>query len=467
MNRLLISISLMTALLFAQTSSAQKPPLTTPAPPPDAAVATAIAQTSDVSQLLALAAESESKMQYNNQVAALKRVLELRPMAGNIQYELAAAYALLNDKRACYDLLLRMQSTGYAFDPSEDERFTRVHGTEAWDYIVLNLQANAIAFGEGKVAMTLPKADTLIESLAWDQQAKQLLVGSVRDGAVYRVSDKGKTLKPFITANAKNQLRSILAMQADNERGFLWLTATGLPHFKNIDKNDYGKTAIYQFNLKTGDLIQRIDMPAANGPHRLDYIHVSKDGRVFAVDSLQKRIYLVEGSGTKLVVQNPKLTFVRGLATSDDGKRLYFADAEYGIFVLDLNTGKAVPLTKPETLTLFGIDGLYFWKGHLVVTQNAFPPSRIMRLKLDASGLNVESSMPLDAGHDAFSALTRGTLHDDELLVIANSQKPNYDRYGLPINQDALEGVKIWQTDLKFALNAQMSKKEIPIKKGL
>jgi sugar lactone lactonase YvrE len=466
MNRLLLCVSLLALFGGANFIHAQALPTNSPAQPPRPEVAAQIAKSEDVDSLLRLAADFESKGQFNDLIGVFKRVLELRPMAGNIEYELAAAYAEVNDKRNCYNLLLKMQTTGYAYDPSQDERFSKAHGTQAWDYILLNLQANAKPFGEGKVVMTLPNEDTLIEAVAYDHKRKQLLAGSVREGAIYRVSADGKTLTPFITASKDNQLRSVTAMQADNKRGFLWVAATGLPHFKYIDKNDYAKTAIYQFDLKSGRLLKRIDMPSATGPHLLDHLHVALDGRVFVSDSTRKRIHVVEGDATKLLVQNPKLTHVRGLATSDDGKRLYFADTELGIFVMELATSKVVPVTAPATLTLFGIDGLYFWQGHLVAIQNAFPPARVMRLKLDAGGTRVVASMPLDAGHAAFEGPTRGVVDSDALYLIANSQKPNYDRFGLPIDKSAMKGVSIWKSDLKFALDMVMSNTPITVKQA-
>jgi sugar lactone lactonase YvrE len=466
MNRLLLSMSLICALLGLNVSQAQTLPTNSPAQPPSAEVAEKLTRTDDVPALLALAAEFETKGEFNNLIATLQRVLVLRPMAGNIQYELAAAFAQVNDKRHCYDMLLKMQTTGYAYDPSTDERFFKARGTEAWDYIILNLQANANPFGEGKLAATLPADDTLIEAIAYDSKRKQILAGSMRDGAIYRVSADGGTLTPFITTNADNQLRAVTAMQADNKRGHLWVTATGLPHFKHIAETDFGKTAIYQFSLKTGKLIKRIDLPSATGPHRLDHLHVAADGRVFAADSTQKRIHLVDGNSTKLVVQNPKLTHLQGLTTSDDGKLLYFADTEYGLFVLNLEKQKAIPVAAPSTLTLFGIDGLYFWKGHLIAIQNAFPPARVMRLKLDESGTRVAASLPLDAGHPELAAPTTGVVDGDALLLIANSQRMQYDRYGLPIDKSKLKGVGIWKSDLAFALNAVIANTPITVKKA-
>ncbi len=441
-----------------------KRPKTPEAPlsPEIIALQSELAAVKDVTKLLAAAAGFDARGEYRKSAVALERVLQLRPMAGNIQYELAAAYGQLDMKKNAYDLLLKMQTTGYAYDPSLDDRFKPIHGTQVWEYLVLNLQANAKPFGEGKLALTLPAEDILIESLAYDEKAKQLLAGSARDGAVYRVSADGSELIKYIEADKKNQLRSVVAMQADNERGHLWVTATGLPHFKTIDANDYGKTALYQFELASGKFLKRYDMPTANGPHLFDHVYVNKQGGVFVGDSSQRRIYRLESEGLKLILQNPNLTHVRGMTSSDDGRILYFADTELGIFGIDLQLGKPFAVVGPATLTLFGIDGMYYWKGHLVVVQNAFPPTRVMRLKLDPAGVKIIGSLPLDAGHPELKAPTRGVVHDDTLYLIANSQRPHYDRYGLP-DKTKLEGVGIWQSDLKFALDSVQGRIEIPV----
>ena len=64
------------------------------------------------------------------------------------------------DTRA-FDLLVRMQSTGYAWDLSKDERFANLKGTGLWDYLLQNYAANAKPFGKGKVETTLPATETV------------------------------------------------------------------------------------------------------------------------------------------------------------------------------------------------------------------------------------------------------------------------------------------------------------------
>ncbi|MGD9582533.1 MAG: L-dopachrome tautomerase-related protein [Lysobacterales bacterium] len=452
------------ALFAADSAPMHNPkPVAKPAPPPPSELQLKLAGVDDVHALLVGAAEYEKRGDFASQIAVFERVLQLRPMAGNIQYELAAAHAQLDHKRQVYDLLLKLQTSGYAYDPSEDPRFEKAHGTEVWDYLLLNLAANAKPFGEGRLAFTLPKGDTLIDAIGYDAKRKQFLAGSARDGAVYRVNAADGKLLPFIAADDRNQLRAVTALQADDARGHLWVAASGLAHFRAIKETDFGKTALYQFDLASGKLLKRYDMPVANGPHQFDHLLVTRPGQVFVADSKQKRIYRLEDGAHKLIMQNPRLRFVRGLAASDDGRLLYFADTELGIFAIDLVKNMPVAVTGPATLTLFGIDGLYYWNNHLVVIQNAFPPNRVMRLDLDESGLQIKNSMPLDAGHPELTAPTRGVVVDDHLYFIANTQKTNYDRYGLPIDKERLEGVRVWSSDIRFQLGKTIGSVPIPV----
>ena len=58
-------------------------------------------------------------------------------------------------------------------------------------------------------------------------------------------------------------------------------------------------------------------------------------GTVFAADGIRNEIYRLDGDALKLELSNPKLTSIRGLAVSGDGKTLYFADYSLGLLGID------------------------------------------------------------------------------------------------------------------------------------
>jgi hypothetical protein len=407
----------------------------------------------DAATLARLAKQFEQQQDWRHQAYALERLYLMRPMQGPIGYELAAAYARSGDKRKAYDLLVRLQGSGFGFDPSNDARFEKVKGTRVWDYIVLNLQANLSPFGGGTAGFALPKADTLIESIAYDPARKQFLLASVRDGSIQLADEQGK-LTPFITANAENGLLATYGLHVDAARDTLWAIGNGIPHRKGIVAADYGRSVLYKFQLSTGKFVARHEIPASHRPSLLSSMTVSPKGEVYVADGVARRIYRLEGSELRVIVENPRLTSIRGMTFNADGSKLFFADYDLGLFGIDLNTGKPFAVQPGKNFTLYGIEGLAWWNGFLVVVQNGFPPARVMRLTLDPAGTTVTHAQALDAAKPEFGTPTQGVVVGDRFWFIANSQRAQYDSYGVPKDESKLEGVRIYRSDLNFAIDS-------------
>src|SRR5690606_4775329 len=132
-----------------------------------------------------------------------------------------------------------------------------------------------------------------------------------------------------------------------------------------------------------------------------------KGGLVFAADGLRNQIYRLDGGKLKLMVQNPQLTSVRGLALDEQGKKLYFADHALGLFGIDLAGGRGFDLQyDAKELVLGGIDGLYWYEHALVAIEGGMSTPRIMRFSLDSDGRKIVRAVPLDAANPAFQLLT-------------------------------------------------------------
>jgi sugar lactone lactonase YvrE len=384
---------------------------------------------------------------------ALRQLTALLPNAGELKLALASVYAAQGDKTSTYDLLLQMQRQGFGYDLTTNAAFAKVNDTRAWNYIAENLKANLRQFGEGKVAYTLPKGDYLFESLAWDPKKKQLLAGSVRDGKVYRVGKDGK-LEEFIAPTAENGLWSVYAMATDPAGENLYVASTSAVYFKGFKQEDYGKAGVFKFRLSDGKLVSKYLLTPDNQPRTLSTIAVGKNGEVFAADGVRNLIYRLDGGALKVMVENPKLTSLRGLAVSGDGKTLYFADYQMGLFGIDLSAGKAFDIDySADTLVVGGIDGVYWYDGALVVIENGMSPKRIMRLMLDKDGRKVVRAMPLDVENSAFGLPTYGTTDGDSLYFVANSQKNDYDAYGVVKDESKLEATRIFKSNMRFAWN--------------
>jgi sugar lactone lactonase YvrE len=385
-------------------------------------------------------------------VWSLQRLAELQPNSGPLKLQLAVAYAVADDKAKAYDLLVHMQTQGFGYDLSKDVRFDKIHGTKVWDYIVANLQANSKPFGEGRVAFELPAKDLLNESLAYDPKRKSFLTGSLREGKVFLVDKEGK-LSDFVAPDASNGLWSVHALAVDAPRDLLYVASANIVQTKRFNAEDFGKSGVFKFQLSSGKFLGKALVPndGESNQHLVSALVVGKDGQVYAADGIRNEIYKLETAGLKLIMRNPQLTSVRGIALSDDGKTLYFADYSLGLFGIDLSKGKGFDIKyNPEKLVLGGIDGLYYYQGTLTVIESGMNPQRVMRLKLSADGRSIAGTMPLDVAQPAFDRPTFGAVVGSDLYFIANSQKYLYDQYGVLKDESKLKPTRVYKSDLRY-----------------
>src|SRR5690606_22055526 len=87
----------------------------------------------------------------------------------------------------------------------------------------------------------------------------------------------------------------------------------------------------------------------------------------------------------------------------------------------------------------------HWWQDSLVLVQNDMNPERVMRLQLDGTGRSVANVLPLAANVAALDVPTMLAMAGDDIYLIANSQKGNYDRFGLVRDKDKLEGTRIYR----------------------
>lgn len=407
-----------------------------------------LARVEDTAQLEQLARGFGARGEHALAALTWQRLVELRPHLGKYRLELAASHAQLAQRSEAYTHLLELQGQGYAFDLGKDQRFAPVSDTEVWDYVLKGFDANAQPFGEGALAWTLPAEDLLLESLAWDPKRKQLLVGSARKGAVYRVGKDG-ALEPLLRADDTNGMWAVMDIAVDAGRDLLWVASTAIPHFEGYEpESDLGRAGIFKFQLSSGKFLDRYLSPRVMGQSFfMSSLAVGRGGEVYAADGVNNALYVVRGDELKRLFHAPHLSGLRGMAVDGDGDTLYFADSERGIMALDLSSGRPFDLAVPRKLALGGIEGMVWWDGALIIVQGHMQPRRVMRLELAADGRSITSVKPLEANKAPLTAPTDATLAGDRVYLIANSQKANYDRFGLLRNREALQGTRIWSLD--------------------
>jgi hypothetical protein len=396
-----------------------------------------------------LAKQFETDQKWAEAAIAWRRLSSLSPHNPAYLYNQSVNFALANDKAQAYHILLTSQRAGLGFKLGDEPRFANLHGTEVWDYLI-KLHASALdePFGEGEVAFEIAPADRLLESVAYDPVSKSILLGSARDGVIYRRGSDGK-LEEWSRPQGDSWW-SIFDIKVDAARQFVWATTSAIPHFSSYKPEMAGRAALLKLDLKTGDLIEAYPPPDDGLPHLLNSIAISSKGMVVVSDGMRAQLFKFENDELVPLMAERRLNSLRGMTFSADGGILYFADYERGLFGLDLARGSAFDVGYPKDVNLYGIEGLYLYENQLVAIQNGLRPQRIMRFKLSDDGHRVEMGVPLDSAKEAFATPTLGALVGDDLLFIANSQRGYYDGFGLLKGARPLPPTRIFRSDVRF-----------------
>ena len=95
--------------------------------------------------------------------------------------------------------------------------------------------------------------------------------------------------------------------------------------------------------------------------------------------------------------------------------------------MLDVKTMELSKVNVPYDLSLKGTDGILFYKNSLITIQNGVQPNRVVRHFLDASGNSFTRYEYIDNAHPAFGEPTIGSLNNNTLFYVANSQWSAYE----------------------------------------
>lgn len=417
--------------------SAPAPAQMLPVKPPAAATETELelGRMSNPQEVLQRMQEYHALKDWRRYTYAVKRMTELRPYSSKLMYELARGYALQDEKAATYDTLIKLQQQGMKYDPTEDPDFEKVRKTPAYEYIVKGLQANANAFGSGKLAFTIDaqgltaaNEDELIESLAFDQKTSTMYAGSIHSGTVFKVDHKTGKTTPWMVADAEDNHYGVFSMAIDSTRRRLWLGTASVSLYDGyLPQEDFGRASLVEIDLDSGKRIKTHVIPFDGKPHVPAALALAPNGDVYATDAVVPTIYQLRDGKVKALFASPALTGLRGLVVSADNKYVYFSDYETGLYGADLGRNEVFRLTSPKQ-NLGSIDGLYLnGSSMLIAVQNGTNPQRVMRVLLDPRDPRVIGSVaPLEANKPEFRMPSNGVLVGKDLYFIVNSQLSIY-----------------------------------------
>jgi hypothetical protein len=268
---------------------------------------------------------------------AMLAIHQRRPNNSDYMYQLVLAHALVGDRTAAYSLMLEMQQQGLSYDFNATEDSAGVRGTQAYDHINELLVRQGDAAGESELLFELPANLLLPTAVAWDESRKLLLVGAAREGTVHTVSMDGE-VREILRGNTANGMWGVFGLLVDAPNNRLWVSSAASPVTVGYDKADAGRSALFEFELDSLELVKSYPVVSDGKPHRLGGLVRVPSGDIYAVDTVLPIIYKLAAGAEAIqpFVASGDMVSLRGIASSADGNKLYVADYEMGIMVLDM-----------------------------------------------------------------------------------------------------------------------------------
>jgi len=419
-----VTTLLLNSPLQAQQPSASEQEAISGAQPPSS-VQLKAATKEEVAALEEQSAKAYAEGNYVRYYASNMKLHQLRPYDPGYMENIIAACALVNRPRTAYHYLLQMQQQGFANDLNKNPDTESIRDTEVWEYLV-NLMVNAgLPNGSGEIDFTVPAEFARPAAITWDEGRGRFLVGTEQDGVIIAVSEDGST-QVLIQANDENGLWAIRGLHADHANNRLWVSSAAIPGFSAYQAIDKGRGALFEFDLETLELKGRFNVPVDGLKHELGPMAVAGNGDIYIADLAQPMVLrkTAKGKSLETFVASKDLVALRDIAVSPDNGKLYIADGFMGVMVVDPVQQTSVMLSGPENLNLGAISGLFYHQGQLVMIQNGFQPQRLMRLELDASGTNVENTIPLAMALEEYDWPAFGTIKGESVYYFANPGQP-------------------------------------------
>lgn len=358
---------------------------------------------------------------FSNFLVYMLKANDLRPNHPRIIYNLGSAYALNSKPELALKQIQRLVKMGLFYSFEKDEDFISLYQLKKFNILKAKADLNKKPINISQKVFSINQKDLITEGIAFDQTKNRYFISSIHQRKILEIDENNK-----VSAFSKESdgLWSVLGMKVDEANQILWVCTTAFPQMRGYQKDDDGKSAIFKYDLKTGDLIKKYLLSNETQKHALGDLVINKNGDVFATDSLSPFIYTIDSKKDKIEIflQNNFFASLQGLTFSPDEKYLFVADYSKGISKINMKTKKITQLLPKSNITVLGIDGLYYFDEDLIAIQNGVNPQRVLRLELNKNYSKISGFKVLESNHPNFNEPTLGLIIDREFYFIANSQ---------------------------------------------
>ena len=302
--------------------------------------------------------------------------------------------------------------------------FDPLRGLPRFKSIDADMAANHTSKSAAAVVFQLQSTARIPEDIDYDAETRHFYISTVLGKQILQVDMAGHTR---LFASAPDQW-PMMALKVDSRNRVLWATEVALDGFAAAAKADWGRSAILQYDLRSGKLLHRIEGPpkAALGDMAL-----AANGDPIVSDSEHGGVYRINGD-TQSIVRLDAGDFVspQTPAVLADGRHILVPDYVRGLALLDLNTKQVDWIPTEGMHALSGIDGLYARATTLIATQNGTSPERVVRFVLTEPKTRVLSESIIERATPTLGDPTHGVVVGEYFYYIANSGWDVLDEHG-------------------------------------
>lgn len=363
------------------------------------------------------ALHAQTATEHADAIAALGKRYAEQPQSHYLAYLLARFCAEdgLDDEALQWLALLHKRGWDLGVNPRD---FPGLRERDEFRAIKLKLQRQQQRRARGQRALLVNVPGLVPEGLAYDAKRNRFLIGAFNAPRIHAVDRQGRVASFW----SVDEPVVVLGMTVSADGGSVFAAVNPTTRQREAGT---AKPFVVRIALDDGRELMRLPAPEAVF---LNDLCLMRDGRVFASDSDQSRIFRAAAQDTALSLwQEPGHAIAANGMACDDEHDAIFVAVYNGISRIDVRNGQAQLLQGPNGSAIGGNDGLYLHDSHLIGVQNGFGAGRVVRARLSADGRQITRVETLESAIVDLNEPTTGAVAPDGFVYIANSQIWKWD----------------------------------------
>jgi hypothetical protein len=348
--------------------------------------------------------------------AAFTRSLEiahrLNPESLYTRYNLARGYAHTAQADKAIGMLEWLTRARVDFGMADDPAFAALAGDERFAALVAELAVNTRPQVSSTLRFSIPRLDLIPEGISWDAAGERLFIGSMRSGDIFEVDSEGHYTK-FASVSDDTPLAAI-GLAIDSERRILWAIGTGSFLVDGFDPDGPVVSGVFGFDLASGERLHAYTRDDVDFGY--NDVAVAPNGDLYLSGSTIGFLPR-DGDAIQTLATSEPVFGSNGILVTPDGATLITSSYPAGIAVIRLRDGETNFLRAPDNVALYGIDGMYLYKGDLIAVQHGARPWRLMRFALNAGRSAITKATVLELGDERLTATT-GAIAGDRIHLV-------------------------------------------------